>query len=173
MGGGVLAFDFDAETGEIDESDVIALTDGVSFSLTPVITNMGDSSDNCPNNALELVRLDGCTAKLSGRLYSLNPSALALLYPTAYMSGGELTVDGYVSESSFSDIWFVTDYSGGDGEGFFALKLKNALSVGGIQLVTEKGGKGYLSFTFTGHVGSDDYKSQPFELYLKASSQEG
>ena len=72
-------------------------------------------------------------------------------------------------------IWLVGDYSDKNGEtngGFIAIKLINALSTGGFQLQTSDKAKGQLAFEFTGHYSMSAQDAVPFEIYIKAGTEE-
>lgn len=51
MNAGVLARNFDPETGEVAEEDLVgATTGGISFSANSEFTDFGEDIDNCPKN---------------------------------------------------------------------------------------------------------------------------
>lgn len=78
-----------------------------------------------------------------------------------------------LASADFSDIWFVGDYSDkntGNTAGYMACKIKNALSTGGLSLVTSDQEKGKFSFEFTGHYSINAADAVPFEVYVHAGS---
>ncbi len=72
--------------------------------------------------------------------------------------------------TDFKDIWWVGDYSdinNGDGAGFCAIHLMNALSTGGFSIQSTDKGKGQFAYEFTAHYKMSEQDKVPFEIYVK------
>ena len=71
-----------------------------------------------------------------------------------------------------NEIWWVGDYSqynepDNANAGYIAIRLKNALSTGGLAITTTKSSKGTMAFTITGYYNASDVKEMPYEIYIK------
>jgi hypothetical protein len=67
-----------------------------------------------------------------------------------------------LKQSDFKDVWWVGDKANG---GAYAIKLKNALSTGGLSIQSTKNGKGTNAMTLTGHFSLDNQDDVPMEIY--------
>lgn len=77
-------------------------------------------------------------------------------------SPGKITPRRNLSQSDFSNLWWVGDRADG---GFVAAKLINALSTGGLSLQTSKNSKGQTSLTITCHPSITAQDVVPIEFY--------
>lgn len=176
---GVLTTDFTPATGTIGEAGQIgATTGGVNFSATPEYSDYGEDIDNCPKNTKELKKLDSWEAKASGTFVSADTAVAKSLCGAADIDTSDVTKvtpRNDVLEKDFSDIWLVGDYSDKNGDangGFIAIHLMNALSTGGFQLQTADKGKGQFAFEYTAHYSMSAQDKVPFEIYIKAGTEE-
>lgn len=167
---GVLLTTFDpsAPTAPPDEAIICATTGGINASCVPSYSDMGADVDNCPNNMLELAKLDGWTCKMSFTSIGTSPESIRLALGAADVEGGKITPRRDLKVADFKDIWWVGDRADG---GLVAICLKNALSTGGFSIQTTKNGKGQVSVELTGHVSIDAQDEMPMEFYsLDASA---
>ncbi len=167
---GVLLTTFDpsAPAEPADETIICATTGGINASCVPSYSDMGADVDNCPNNMLELAKLDGWTCKMSFTSIGTSPESIRLALGAADVEGGKITPRRDLKIADFSDIWWVGDRADG---GLVAVCLKNALSTGGFSLQTSKNGKGQISVELTGHVSKEKQNEMPMEFYsLDASA---
>ena len=176
---GVLAFDFDTATGTIDEEDLMGATSGgVTFNANQTFTDYGEDIDNCPKNTKELMRPDEWDIKCSGSFVTSNAALAKRLVGTAdttTTSGvNKITPRTNIDiDNDFFDFWLVGDYSEyntGNGAGFIAIHIMDALSTGGFQVQSEDKGKWKFSFEFTAHFSMDAQGTVPFEMYIKAGT---
>ena len=170
---GILLSDFDTTDGSYEETDMLGPTSGgVNFTTTPSFSDWGEDIDNCPKNTKELKRLDDWDVKMSGSFVAASPELVEILSALADLSGNKITPrDTLNITKDFRDIWLVGDYSDvntGDGAGFIAIHMLNALSTGGFQLQTQDKGKGQFAFEFTGHYSLDAQDTVPFEIIVEA-----
>lgn len=176
MNAGILLNDFDPTTATLTKSAIIGATSGgVTFSATPSYVDLGEDVDNCPKNMLELKRLDTWEIKMSGSFATVDNSLGKSLTAAADVSGNKITPRNDIKTADFSDIWWVGDYSDENGEtngGFVAIHLKNALSTGGFQIASSDKAKGKFSFEYTAHFSIEDADAVPFEVYIKAGTEE-
>jgi hypothetical protein len=170
---GVLLKTFDpTNAGAPNDEDIIcATTGGISISCVPTYSDLGEDVDNCPVNMKELKHLDSWECKMS--FTSLGTSAesirLALGAADITAESGKIVPRKDLSQSDFSDIWWVGDKANG---GFVAVKLKNALSTSGFSLQTTKSGKGQVSVELTGHVSVSAQSEMPMEIYSGEKGEE-
>ena len=176
---GILTTVFTPATGTIGESGQIgATTGGVNFTATPTYSDFGEDIDNCPKNMKELKKLDSWEAKMSGTFVNADTAIAKLLCGAADIGTPDttkITPRNDLKDADFADIWLVGDYSDKNGEtngGFIAIKLLNALSTGGFQLQTSDKAKGQFAFEFTGHYSMSAQDTVPFEIYIKAGTEE-
>ena len=162
---GVLLTTFDPADPTITDAAIIcATTGGITVSCVPTYSDYGEDVDNCPNNVKELKRLDGWDCKMSTTSLgtSLESIRLALGAADITSASSKITPRRQLSQSDFSDIWWVGDRADG---GLVAVKLINALSTGGFSLQTTKNGKGQISIELTGHVSINAQDTMPMEFY--------
>lgn len=179
LNAGVLVKNFTPSTGEVSNTDIIGATSGgISFEATPSFTDLGEDIDNCPKNMMELKQLKSWEAKLSGTFISLTVGTAKQLVAAADIDSADEThivPRKDVATSDFSDIWWIGDYSNLNGEtngGFCAIKLKNSLSTGGFKIQSSDDAKGTFQFEFTGHYSMEAQDTVPFEIYIKAGTEE-
>ena len=163
MDAGVICASFDVGTGAI--GDIIgATTGGIQIDATPDFTDMGEDVDNCPNNTMELKKLNSWECKIAGTYLTTSASAMKSLIGAATVSSNHITLKNKLSTSDFQTLWFVGDY--GDA-GYLAVRLSNALNTSGLSLKTEKDSKGQLSFEYLGHYSINNQDVVPLEIYIK------
>lgn len=171
LGPGVIASDFNPYTGVLNQPDILAYAEDVSFSAEPIVSEMRNAADNLPKNVLDLMRLDGWNAALKGRFISVNPPLMNIMLMGSSQSSGQVSkiAPGRSGAVSSKDLWFICDYScvfGGAEGGFFAVKLKNTFSSGGIRLGSKDSGLMGFDFCFTvGQLLTDG--NACFEVYIK------
>lgn len=164
MDAGILLKNFNPETptAPADEDIICATTGGITVSCVPTYTDFGADVDNCPDNMLELKKLNGWNCRLSATSLSTSPEGIRLALGAADVAGNKITVRRDLKKTDFSDIWWVGDRMDG---GFVAVHLKHALSTGGFSLKTSKNGKGQTTIELTGHVSIDAQDEMPMEFY--------
>ena len=166
---GMLLKTFDPATGAApnDEDIICATTGGITVSCVPTYSDMGEDVDNCPNNMLELMKLDSWECKIAFTSLGTSPESIRLALGAADVADGKITPRADLQKTDFSDIWWVGDRADG---GLVAVCLKNALSTGGFSLKTSKNGKGQVSVELSGHVSIDAQDVVPMEFYSKAGA---
>ena len=176
---GILTTDFTPSTGEIGAAGQIgATTGGVNFTATPTFTDFGEDIDNCPKNMKEFKRQDMVEAKMSGTFINADTKTAKLLCGAADIDASDTTKVGPrtdLKDIDFTDIWLVGDYSDKNGAkngGFIAIHMLNALSTGGFQLKTADKAKGQFAFEFTAHYSLAEQDKVPYEIYIKAGTEE-
>lgn len=167
---GVLARDFDPETGELNNEDIVcATTGGINPSCVATYSDFAEDVDNAPNNLMEFKHLDGWDCKLSTTGLGTSPESIRLALGAADISGNKITPRRDLKLTDFSDLWWIGDRADG---GMVAIRLINALSTGGFSLQTTKNGKGQISLEFTGHVSIKDQDTMPMEFYSSGPAEE-
>lgn len=180
---GILAFDFDLDTGEV--ANILGATSGgIQISDTPQWVDLGDDIDNCPKNTKEMKMIDYRDVKATGTFVSLpqypnNPLIPAMIFETENKANGILTTmrpQNYLNNlrySSYQDIWWIGDYSdptSGTSNGFIAIHFKNVLNTAGFSLQTTDKGKGQFSFEFSAHYSLDNIDEVPYTMYILNTS---
>lgn len=181
---GVLLSKFDPITGAIEDTDILgATTGGFKFTDTPTITDFGKDIDNVPGELKQLQRITQRKVTLSSTFASMSEKAVKFVMGACDAidrSGSNpdkkirqitprdtLQIDDFANE-----IWWVGDYSqynepDNANAGYIAIRLKNALSTGGLAITTTKSSKGTMAFTITGYYNATAVEEMPYEIYIK------
>lgn len=177
LNAGVLLSSFTPASAEVtDENIVGATTGGISFTAKPSFMDFGEDIDNCPKNMKELKKLDTWDIKMSGTFITVSPKSVASLVAAADTKAEKVTPRNDLKDTDFKDLWWVGDYSAKNGEtngGFCAIHMMNALSTGGLSIKSSDKAKGQFAFEFTAHYSMATQTVVPFEVYVKAGTEEG
>lgn len=170
---------FNPDEGTYEKTAIIgATTGGSSFASNPTYTDFGEDIDNVPPNTWQLKRVQYYDPALSTIFITADtPLGKKLVAAADEESGkpGHIVPRAYLKEEDFGNIWLVGDYSDKNGDkngGFMAIHVKYALNTGGFSWQTAKDGKGQFSADFHGHYDLSNIDDQPFELYIKAGTDE-
>ena len=168
---GILLRDFDPATGAepADEDIICATTGGITVSCAATYSDQGEDVDNCPNNMMELKKLDGWDCRMSFTSLGMSPELIRLSLGAADIAEDKITPRRDLKQTDFSDLWWVGDKADG---GFAAVKLMNALSNSGFSLKTTKNGKGQVSVELMGHVSLNAQDIVPMEFYSTEGTEE-
>jgi len=176
LNAGILVDEFTPADGTIGNL-LGATTGGITFNANPTYSDWGEDIDNCPNNMMELKRIDGYDPVMSGTFLTVTGSSLESLVGSATKtstSGVDKVVpNNELSTTDFKEVWWIGDYSDkntGATAGFMAIHLLNALNQTSLQITTTKNGKGQLAFEYHGHYSLNAQDTVPFEVYLKAGT---
>lgn len=179
LNAGILVDAFTPATGVIGNL-MGATTGGITFNSNPTYTDFGEDVDNCPNNTMELKRIDQFDPSMSGTFLTLTAAVVKDLIGAADIAVGDNThvvPRDHLIEDDFKEVWWIGDYSdinndGGTGSsqsaGFLAVHLMNSLNTGGFQITSSKNAKGQMAFDFHGHYSLENIEEVPFEVYCKA-----
>ena len=177
LNAGVLLSSFTPSTAEV--SGIIgATTGGIKFSAIPTYRDFGEDIDNCPKNMMELKRQDSVEVKISGTFVTVTAATAKKLMAAADVGTSDqtkITPRNDLKASDFADLWWVGDYSDKNGAkngGFVAIHVMHALNTGGFQLQTGDKSKGQFPFEFTGHYSIGAQDVVPYEVYVKAGTEE-
>ena len=179
LNAGILTSDFAPTTGTVESNMILGATSGgISFTATPTYTDLGDDIDNCPKNMMELKKLESWEVKMSGTFLTVNTAQAKSLMAAADIGASDttkITPRNDVAITDFDDIWWIGDYSDKNGAtngGYIAIHMMNALSTGGFQLQSGDKAKGQFAFEYTAHYSMDAADTVPFEIYIKAGTEE-
>ena len=179
LNAGILTSNFTPATGTVESNTILGATSGgINFTATPSYTDLGDDIDNCPKNMMELKKLDSWEAKMSGTFLTVNTAQAKSLLAAADIGGSDttkVTPRNDVDVTDFDDIWWIGDYSDKNGAtngGYIAIHMMNALSTGGFQIQSGDKAKGQFAFEYTAHYSMDAADTVPFEIYIKAGTEE-
>nr|DAR47145.1 MAG TPA: major tail protein [Caudoviricetes sp.] len=181
---GVLLSKFDPTTGAIKDDDILgATTGGFKFNDTPTITDFGEDIDNVPGQLKQLQRITKRAVTLSSTFASMSEKAVKFVMgacDATDMSGAnpdkkvrQITPRDTLQMDDFaSEIWWVGDYSqynepDNANAGYIAIRLRSALSTGGLAITTTKSSKGTMAFTVTGYYNAANIKEMPYEIFIK------
>lgn len=160
---GILLSSFNPASPAVTDSDIIcATTGGITVSCVASYSDLGEDVDNCPNNMMELKKLEGWDCKISFNAIGCDADTLKLALGAADKAGNRVVPRRQLQPGDFSTLWWVGDRADG---GFVAVKLFNALSTGGMSLKTTKNGKGQITVELTGHVSINAQNVVPMEFY--------
>ena len=180
LNAGILTSDFAPTTGTVESNKILGATSGgVSFTAKPAYTDLGDGIDNCPPNMKELKKLESWDeVNMSGTYLTVNTARAKSLLAAADIDSSDatkVTPRNDVAPADFEGIWLIADYSDKNGAtngGFLAIHMMNALSTGGFQLQSSDKAKGQFAFEYTAHYSMAAPDTVPFELYIKAGTEE-
>lgn len=162
---GVLAKDFDPETGALDEKDIITSTSGgIKVSVKSEYEDYGSDIDNCPKNTKELKRKTSVDVNVTTTALNINKDTLAFgLGASDVRQDGAVVTRKDLSLSDFKTIWWIGDLADG---GFLAIKLIDVLSTDGFTLQTTDKNKGKVSLGLTAHMSLNAQTVEPVEFYI-------
>ena len=174
---GVLLTSFDPLNPYVTPTDAQILattTGGINPTCEPTYSDFGEDVDNVPNNMMEFKHLDGWNCAFAFSSIKFNAAntvwALGAADKTTLSNGVEKIVPRRnVNLDDFKDLWWVGDKANG---GAYAVCLKNAISTGGLNIQSNKNGKGTNAITVTGHVSINAQDEMPMEFY-DIPAQEG
>ena len=180
MNAGIICSDFEPATGVV--SGILgATTGGLKFNANPVFADFGEDVDNCPANTYQLKRITGYDPVIGGTFVEVNAERLKSLIGGADVDSADATHivprEKLVS-GDFADVWIVGDYSdknttgGSKTAGYIAIVLKFALNTAGFQWSTTKDGKGQFAFEYHGHYDLASIEDIPFDVYIKAGTEQ-
>lgn len=175
LNAGILTDSFAPDTGVIGNL-IGATTGGVQFADSVEYIDFGDDVDNCPKNMLELKKLDSHEVTMSGTFVTVTASTAKLLAGAADADAKDAThiiPRNDLVSTDFDDIWWIGDYSDvntGNGAGFIAIHMMNALNTGGFQIQSNDKEKGQFAFEFTGHYSMNAQDTVPYEIFIKAGT---
>lgn len=179
LNAGILTSTFTPATGTVEANNLLGATSGgINFTATPSYTDLGDDIDNCPKNMMELKKLESWEAKMSGTFLTVNTAQAKSLLAAADIGGSDttkVTPRNDVALTDFDDIWWIGDYSDKNGAtngGYIAIHMMNALSTGGFQIQSGDKAKGQFAFEYTAHYSMNAADTVPFEIYIKAGTEE-
>ena len=179
LNAGILTSNFTPATGTVAADDILGATSGgISFTAKPTFIDLGDDIDNCPKNMMELKKLESWEVKMSGTFLTVNTAQAKSLIATADIGSPDttkVTPRNDVAPADFKDIWWIGDYSDKNGAtngGYIAIHMMNALSTGGFQLQSGDKAKGQFAFEYTAHYSMNAPDTVPFEVYIKAGTEE-
>jgi hypothetical protein len=179
LNAGIILTEFTPSTPTVNKAKIFGATSGgVNFTATPEFLDFGEDIDNVPANTKEYKRIQSVTPVMSGTLKTMDTAVAKALIGAAEVdsSTGKITPHAMLVDDDFIDtLWWVGDYSDKNGDtngGFVAIELLNALSTGGLQLQSNKDGKGDFAFEFTGHYSIDAIDEVPYNVYVKTGTAE-
>ena len=176
FGAGVITSDFDPETGEVTLENILGATSGgFQFADTVTYTDYGEDIDNCPKNMKELKRIDAHEVKASGTYITVTAESVKSAMGASDISDTKITPRNDLEDADFTDLWWIGDYSSKNGAkngGFIAIHMMNVLSTGGFQIQTGDKAKGQFAFEYTAHYSMAAQDTVPYEVYVKAGTDE-
>lgn len=175
LNAGILVDTFTPGTGTIGNI-LGATTGGIQFASNPEFIDFGEDVDNCPNNTMELKRIQSYDPTMSGTFLTCTPAVIKSLIGAADIDATDTTKvipRSVLQQTDFEEVWWIGDYSDvntGTNAGYLAIHLMNALNTAGFQIQSGKNEKGQMAFEYHGHVSMSDLDTVPFEIYCKAGA---
>ena len=177
MNAGILVESFEPATGTIGRL-MGATTGGISFNDNMSFKDLGESIDNCPKNMMQLKQLESHNVTMDGTFLTIDKNSATILAAVADIDPDDDThiiPRNDLLDKDFTDVWWVGDYSNvntGENAGFLAIHLMNALNTGGFSIASSDRDKNHFDFDFTGHYTMDAQDTVPYEIYIKAGTEE-
>lgn len=176
LNAGILCDSFDPTTLEV--GNILGATSGgVNFNSNPSYVDFGEDVDNVPANTKQLKKLQAFDPTMSGTLITVSAASVKKLLAAADIdsqSAIKVVPRSVLKAADFAGLWWVGDYSDentGNGAGFIAIHLADALNTTGFQIQSSKNGKGTMPFEFHAHYDLEDEDLEPpFEVYVKAGT---
>lgn len=179
LNAGILLDDFDPSSGTFEDENILGATSGgTNFTATPEYEDFGEDVDNCPINMKEFKQITSIEVLMSGTFVTVTAALAQRLVGAADIAKGDNTKivpRNTLKDTDFKDLWWVGDYSDKNGAtngGFVAIHMLNSLSTGGFQIQSGNREKGQFAYEFTGHYSLANQDQVPFEVYVKAGSEE-
>lgn len=176
LNAGILLESFEPDSATVEKEKIIGATSGgFKFSDAPTYSDFGEDIDNCPKNTKELKMLDRREVSASGNFVSITANLAKSLVGASELSGDKITPRDDLYDTDFTDLWWVGDYSNKNGEtngGFIAIHMMNTLNTGGFQLQSGDKAKGQFAFNYTAHYSIANQDTVPYEVYIKAGTEE-
>ena len=175
---GIILGDFDpeapGEAAEIKANILFATSGGVSVSCAMTTRDFGSDIDNCPKNTKELLEIESYECTLSGTALTVKGDTAVSIFGAADKTTSESDVETVqprmtLKPEDFKTLWYVCPY--GTAGGFVAIKLENALSIGGFSMQSTDKDKGKFAFNYKGYSSIEDPDKVPFTFYLKARAE--
>lgn len=179
LNAGILLRDFNTTDGSFKMEDLLgASSGGVNFKATPSFEDFASDIDNAPKNMKEFKKLIEWAVSITGTFASVTAKLAKSLVGAADIDNVDETKivpRNDLDQTDFEDIWWVGDYSDKNGDtngGYIAIHVFNGLNTGGFQIQSTDRAKGKFAFEFTGHYSIADTDKVPFEIYVKAGTDE-
>lgn len=179
LNAGIILTDFDPATPTVDKSKILGATaDGTTFATNPVYVDFGDGIDNVPPNTKQLKRLQSVDPAMSGTFKTADTAVAKALIGAAdvTVASGKITPRAQLVDDDFiDDLWWVGDYSDKNGAtngGYLAIHMTDVLNTSGFQLKSNNRDKGDFAFDMHAHYDMTDTETLPFEIYIKAGTNE-
>ena len=169
LNAGVLLTSFDPESGEISEESIVGATrGGGSFSAVPTVHQA--SADGVPTNYVGLDRIDEWVVKLSSTLIEVTAANVkralgCTVKETKGATYTKYTCGNEISDSDYSDIWWVGAMSNGKK---IAIHIMKGMNKSGFTLTLTDKGEGTFPIAIIGNYAYADLEGgqAPFEIYL-------
>ena len=179
LNAGILLDDFDPSSGTFEDENILGATSGgTNFTATPEYEDFGEDVDNCPINMKEFKQITSIEVLMSGTFVTVTAALAQRLVGAADIATGDNTKivpRNTLKDTDFKDLWWVGDYSDKNeatNGGFVAIHMLNSLSTGGFQIQSGNREKGQFAYEFTGHYSLANQDQVPFEVYVKAGTEE-
>ena len=162
---GVILTNFDPANPACDYSNILCATSGgVNVSCVPETIDFSEDVDNVPADILEFKKIKKWTCSMTftslGMSLDVIKWTLGAWQPTS--ANGGIMPRKALKPSDAKELWWAGDI--GDNR-WIAIKIRNALSTGGLSLQTGKDAKGQVSVTVTGHIKQSEQELMPMEIY--------
>lgn len=161
---GILVKNFDPTKFETpkDEDILCTTTGNITASLVPAYQNLGDDVNGIQGEYAELQIITAWTATMGFTALEINPQTLKLAAGAADITGMSVKARMQLMLSDFDTVALIMTRLDG---GLTAAVLYNALSTGGVNLTTSKGGKVNNAMTLTGYQKMSNQSQVPMEFY--------
>lgn len=167
LGAGVLTTAY-TEGGTISTDSIIGATrGGGSFTATPNVRQI--EADGLPTNSKGFVVVDDWAVSLNTTLIEFKEKNLALALggsakvDTSTAGVTKISATNEIDDTKYQDIFWIGNLANGSKA---VIKIKNALSLAGLQFTITNKGEGTYPLTLTGHYDIADVDTAPFEVWI-------
>lgn len=159
---GILLKSFDLDHPLPEQSDIICVTTGgISINVEPEYEDTGEDVYMMPLGQKEMLVLVGWSVVAGFTSMTFNSDTISLALGAS--DKGDSTVPrAELQDKDFADVWWIGDKVDG---GFVAVRIRNALSEDGLQISTQKKGKGQLPISLKAHQSLESNVEELVEFF--------
>ena len=160
LGAGIITTTY-TKGGTINKENIISATrGGGSFTAVPTLRQI--EADGLPQNVKGMEVIDDYVVTLNTTLIEFTTDTLKMALPGAYLdTDNSIKCKHEIADAEYKDIYWVGDLADGTN---IAIKIKNALNNGGLNITISNKGEGTFALSLIGHYSLDKLNEPPFEI---------
>ena len=160
LGAGIITTAY-TKGGTISKESIISATrGGGSFTAIPTLRQI--EADGLPQNVKGMEVIDDYVVTLNVTLIEFAKETLQMALPGAFLdTDNSIKCKHTIADTEYKDIYWVGDLADGSK---IAIKIKNALNNGGLNITITNKGEGTFALSLIGHYSLDKLDEPPFEI---------